>query len=194
MTPKLEPLKPDLFVVRGLLDPALCRHVIDITDCSRTNTAGIEIGTTNADIRSSDMLSLDSADPLLQSSNQLLLDKVGIIQQLLLDYYGATFPHCEPCSILRYREGQFYRRHIDNWLLSSRLEEAQRGVPTRDVSIVGYLNDDFEGGETYFDRQSLKVRPEQGTVLVFPSFFTYPHQALPVTQGQKYAFTTWLFH
>ncbi|MGK7913854.1 MAG: prolyl hydroxylase family protein [Synechococcus sp.] len=194
MTPNLEPLRPDLFIVRGLLDSTLCQQVIDVTECTRPQIAGIEVGVTNADIRSSDMLSLDSADPLLQSTNQLLLDKVGVIQKLLLDYYGATFPHCEPCSVLRYRKGQFYRRHIDNWLLSSRLEEAERGVPTRDVSIVGYLNDEFEGGETYFDRQSLTVKPEQGTVLVFPSYFTYPHQALPVTKGQKYAFTTWLFH
>ena len=194
VTPKLEPLKPDLFVVRGLLEPELCRHVIDITECTRMKTAGIELEVTNTDIRSSDMLSLNFSAPLLQSTNQLLLDKVGTIQKLLLDYYGATFPHCEPCSILRYRTGQFYRRHVDNWLLSSRLEEAERGVPTRDISIVGYLNDDFNGGETYFDRQSLKVKPEQGTVLVFPSFFTYPHQALPVSQGQKYVFTTWLFH
>jgi hypothetical protein len=63
-----------------------------------------------------------------------------------------------------------------------------------DISVVGYLNDDFEGGETAFDRQELQIRPKQGAVLVFPSFFTYPHQALAVTSGRKYVFTTWLYH
>ncbi|MEM8714246.1 MAG: hypothetical protein AAGE92_00480 [Cyanobacteria bacterium P01_G01_bin.4] len=72
MTPKLEPLKPDLFVVKGLLELALCRHVIEIAECARTKTAGIEVGVTNADIRSSDMLSLDSGDPLLSVQTHLL--------------------------------------------------------------------------------------------------------------------------
>jgi prolyl 4-hydroxylase len=78
--------------------------------------------------------------------------------------------------------------------LSSRFEEIAQGVPTRDVSIVGYLNEDFTGGETFFDRQNIKIKPQKGSAIVFPSYYTHPHQSLPVDTGQKYAFTTWLFH
>ncbi len=119
---------------------------------------------------------------------------MGQIQAGLYEYYGIAFPHAEACSLLRYREGQFYRRHVDNLLLGSRLEEAKQGLPTRDISVVGYLNDDFEGGTTWFDRQNLEVKPRTGCVIVFPAYYTHPHQSLLVTRGQKYAFTTWLFH
>jgi prolyl 4-hydroxylase len=107
---------------------------------------------------------------------------------------SVTFTDLKICSILRYQPGQAYKRHVDNLLLSSRLEEVAQGVPTRDISIVGYLNQGFEGGETYFDRQNLKVKPQTGHVIVFPSYYTHPHQSLPVTRGCKYAFTSWLFH
>lgn len=192
--PVLEPLASDIFWVKGLLEPSVCQHVMDVAECAPFELAGLELGTTDSQIRNNDLLYLDRPEPLLQSTNQLLLGNVSVIQRLLFEHYGIRFPHAEACSILRYRQGQSYRRHVDNLLLGSRLEEAERGVPTRDVSVVGYLNDDFEGGETYFDRQDLTVRPLQGAALVFPSFFTFPHQALPVKRGQKYAFTTWLFH
>jgi predicted 2-oxoglutarate/Fe(II)-dependent dioxygenase YbiX len=119
---------------------------------------------------------------------------VGWVQDWLGGQYGISFPVAETCSVLRYGPDQAYRRHVDNLLLGSRFEEAQRQLPTRDISVVGYLNDDFAGGETAFDRQELQIRPKQGTVLVFPSFFTYPHQALAVTSGRKYVFTTWLYY
>jgi prolyl 4-hydroxylase len=78
--------------------------------------------------------------------------------------------------------------------LSSQFEEVTRNVPIGDVSVVGYLNEDFTGGETFFDRQDVKVKPQQGSAIVFSSDYTHSHQSLPVITGQKYAFTSWLFH
>lgn len=188
-------LGSDILVVEHLLDQALCSHLIQVVECCKFDVAGIEVGRQDTQIRDNDLLYLDGEqNALLGSTNQLLIDKIGIIQHLLLKRYGIRFPHAETCSILRYQTGQAYKRHVDNLLLSSRLEEVALGIPTRDVSIVGYLNHDFEGGETYFDRQGLTVKPQIGHVLVFPAYYTHPHQSLPVINGCKYAFTSWLFH
>lgn len=190
----LTDLGADVLLFEQLLDAELCHHVIQIAQCHQFETAGIQLETVKTQIRSNELLFLTEDNSLLSSTNQLLLDRVGIIQQSLYQIYGVKFPQSESCSILRYQPGQYYKRHIDNLLLASRLDEVAHGIPTRDVSVVGYLNDDFEGGETFFDRQNLKVKPQLGNVLVFPSYYTHPHQALPVTKGQKYSFTTWLFH
>lgn len=194
MASSLTDLGADIFLVEGLLDSALCNHIIQIAGCCKFELAGIELETVQTQIRSNELLYLSNENSLLSTTNQLLLGRVAIIKQLLHHHYGVKFSHTETCSILRYQPGQFYKRHIDNLLLPSRLDEVAQGVPTRDVSIVGYLNDDFEGGETFFDRQNLKIKPQQGSVVVFPSYYTHPHQSLPVSKGQKYAFTTWLFH
>lgn len=194
MNSTLKPLGADIFLVENLFDAALCQHIREIAECCSFKTAGIELGTVDDRIRSNDLLYLGEGNDLMRSTDRLVLGRVAIIQRLLYEHYGIKFPHSESCSILRYRSGQYYKRHVDNLLLESRLQEAAQGVPTRDVSVVGYLNDDFEGGETFFDRQDIKVKPKQGAVLVFPAYYTYPHQSLPVTQGTKYAFSTWLFH
>lgn len=192
--PKLTPLGSEIFLVKDALDPAICQHILEIAKTCEFDTAGILVNTVDNSVRQSDVIELGGSEPLLYSTNQLLFSKLAIVQTLLFQTYGVKFPFAEPCSILRYREGQFYKRHVDNILLSSRFQEVDEGIPTRDISVVGYLNDGFEGGETYFDRQDIKVRPEAGAILVFPAYFTHPHESLPVTKGEKYAFTSWLFH
>ena len=177
---QLTDLGNEIFVVEELIEPSLCEHILQITEQFNLKKAAIELTKVDQQIRSNSSLLLDNKDSLLQSTNDLLLSKIAVIQKLLLQHYGIAFPHAETCSILRYESGEFYRRHVDNLLLASRFQEVTQGVPTRDVSIVGYLNEDCEGGETYFDRQDLKVKPKTGSVLIFPSFWTHPHQSLPV--------------
>ncbi len=185
----------DILLVEDLIQPALCAHIIEVALCCKFNPSGILINVVDTDVRNGGILSLSDQEGTLEgSTNQLLLGQIQIIQKLLFKHYGVKFPHAEVCSILRYLPGQSYKRHVDNLLLSSRFVELANGIPTRDISIVGYLNDDFEGGETFFDRQNIKVKPKAGSVLVFPAFYTHPHQALPVIRGTKYAFTSWLFH
>ena len=139
----------EILLVEHLIEPSLCDQIIQVCECVGYEAAGIQIGTLDKQIRNSQILPLDRNHSLLQSTHELLLHKVDIIQKMLYQYYGVAFPHNEPCSILKYEPGEFYRRHIDNMLLPSRLEEAKRGIPTRDVSVVGYLNEGFVGGETY---------------------------------------------
>ncbi|NJM56604.1 MAG: iron-regulated protein [Synechococcales cyanobacterium RU_4_20] len=185
-------LAPEIFLFEQLLTPLVCQHLIEISQLYPPIPAGVELGRVEADIRSNGMLRLED-DPLLASTNELLLAQVSYIQNWLHGHYGIRFTQAEACSILCYDKGQFYQRHVDNLLMASRECEAEASVPTRDISIVGYLNEGFEGGETYFDRQELKVVPQLGSVLVFPSFYAYPHQSLPVITGRKYAWTTWLY-
>ncbi len=192
--PTLTPLGHEIYLLRELLEPSFCQHIIQVAECQQLQPAGILLKDVDKDVRSNETWKLGDSDPLAQSTNQLLMGKLKTLQNLLFEHYGIHFPYAENCSILRYRAGQFYQRHVDNILLASRFQEAQQGIPTRDISVVGYLNDGFEGGETYFDRQAIKVIPEAGSVLVFPSYFTHPHASLPVQSGEKYAFTSWLFH
>lgn len=184
----------DIFIIENLLSPELCEAILRLVSSLKLEQAGIQIMQFDSTIRSNHLLYLGDPDPQLHYINQLLITQVSLIQDFLKQHYGIYFSQIEPCSILQYQSGQFYKRHVDNLLFSSRLEEAAKGVPTRDVSVVGYLNDRFEGGETYFDRQKLKITPKQGAVIVFPAYWTHPHASLPVVTGTKYSFTTWLFH
>lgn len=193
-SPRLLDLGQDILLVEKLLDATLCQHIIQVAECIQFDPSKILMGVVDREVRSGGLLPLDGDDPLQKSTQDLLYEKIKIIQGLIYGHYGIDFPNVERFSILRYRVGEGYRRHVDNLLLASRMMEVAEGIPTRDISIVGYLNQDFSGGETFFDRQDVKVIPQTGSVLVFPSSFTHPHQALPVQWGVKYAFTTWLYY
>ena len=91
-------------------------------------------------------------------------------------------------SLLRYEEGQAYGWHVDQRLtFAGGGSECQ--ADNRLISAVVYLNDDFEGGETEMFGRTWA--PKAGQALFFPSSWTYPHQALPVISGTKYAIVTW---
>lgn len=87
----------------------------------------------------------------------------------------------EPYTILRYNYQQEYKAHYDGTTQTARA-----------VSVIIYLNDDYEGGEIEFPNFSFKIKPEPGSMFVFPSNFAYTHIAHPIASGTKYAIVTWL--
>ena len=97
-------LGADILLVEQLLDSTLCSHILQITECCEFKQAEIELETVKTQIRSNELLYLSSENSLLNSTNQLLLGRVAIIQQLLYQYYNVI-PHAEACSILRYHSG-----------------------------------------------------------------------------------------
>ena len=56
-----------------------------------------------------------------------------------------------------------------------------------------YLNDvPGPGGETEFLYQDVRIRPEQGKLILFPPFWTHEHRGVTLAQGVKYIATTWV--
>lgn len=84
-------------------------------------------------------------------------------------------------DLLKYEEGEFYRRHTDD----------TKKIPRRfSISIV--VNDEFTGGDfVFFD--TYKVKLKTGDCLVFPSNICFPHEIKEVTEGTRYSIVTWLF-
>ena len=82
-----------------------------------------------------------------------------------------------PLSISKYFVGKEMGPHCDNY-------EGTINGPV--ISVVGYLNDDYEGGELYFKEQDIKIKPSAGSVVIFPSKEPYFHQSLPTKSGVKY--------
>lgn len=87
----------------------------------------------------------------------------------------------EGYSFLRYLPGEFYTLHTDN---------STRKLP-RTLSGIFVLNDNYGGGELCFPVQELTLKPKAGTVILFPSSFTHPHQVKAVMSGVRYSVVTW---
>jgi predicted 2-oxoglutarate/Fe(II)-dependent dioxygenase YbiX len=89
-------------------------------------------------------------------------------------------------DILKYDEGQYFKEHVD-------LIPGHACFQHRQLSILVYLNDDYGGGETYFSKQELQLKPPAGSIALFPPFYTHPHTSKPITSGTKYVVVTWLY-
>lgn len=66
-----------------------------------------------------------------------------------------------------------------------------QGISSRVLSSVMYLNDNYEGGEIEFLNSNVKIRPEAGSIIFFPSNFLYVHEVFPITQGFRYSMPHW---
>lgn len=86
----------------------------------------------------------------------------------------------------RYEVGTEMRLHCDH--IRSLFDGVTKGIPV--LSVLGALNDDYEGGELLFWGGE-KIDLRAGSVMVFPSNFMYPHEVKKVTRGARYSFVSW---
>jgi len=92
--------------------------------------------------------------------------------------------HSNQSEFLMYDVNGKYETHTDTF--------HQRSNETRKLTVLAFLNDDFEGGKFYIQNSHKRMYPQQtpGTVIVFPSFM--PHGVEPVTKGIRYSIVTWM--
>lgn len=87
----------------------------------------------------------------------------------------------EAINFIKYGPGQHFQEHTDHGFSYNCV-----------VSLVGYVNDDYTGGEIFFRVQNIKYKPKAGDLFIFPSNYMYPHRAMPVIDGTKYSLVTML--
>jgi hypothetical protein len=95
--------------------------------------------------------------------------------------YNSKMEYWEVMNFIKYGPGQHFQEHADHGFSYSAT-----------VSLVGYPNDDYEGGGLYFPKLNLNLKPEAGDLYIFPSTYLFSHVALPVTEGTKYSIVTML--
>ena len=93
--------------------------------------------------------------------------------------YNLSLEYEEATNFVKYNEGQHFSVHADSGFSYSCA-----------VSTIGYINDDYEGGEYLMPYQDIKFTPEKGDLIMHPSDFVYAHSSLPVSKGTKYSVVT----
>jgi hypothetical protein len=92
-------------------------------------------------------------------------------------YWGIDVTYYEAFNFVKYEgEGQEFKIHADHGPHYNTT-----------VSIVVYLNEDYDGGEIHFPRlDKLTYLPKTGDIAIFPSNYIYEHASLPMKSGTKY--------
>ena len=168
---------------RNILSEDECRLMVKRTEPTEpaTTITGVDRSIRNCYVKRID-------DP---ESDKILFRCVGKI----LEEYSEEFNYLKSYSVdssyndtgydmLKYvgSENGFYAEHVDNGF----------NVNSRKLSVSFILNEEYTGGQFSFSNNSYVVEPSTGSAVVFPSNFCFPHQILPVSNGNRYSVITWI--
>lgn len=79
-----------------------------------------------------------------------------------------------------------------NDLFDTHVDVQDYSSARRFLTFIWYLNDVNEGGETIFIDQSIK--PKEGTLLIFPPLWMFPHKGSEPISNEKYILHTYLHY
>lgn len=171
----------DCYKVDNAISKEFCKRIIAEYTKPEVEKLPPEIGNiagnVNLDIRNVQRLQLP-----LYAGIGATLTAIGL--QVNHEIWQYHITHSNQSEFLMYDIHGKYETHVDTF--------HQRSNETRKLTVLAFLNDDFEGGKFYIQNSHERLYPQQtpGTVLVFPSFM--PHGVEPVTKGVRYSIVTWM--
>lgn len=88
----------------------------------------------------------------------------------------------------KYSDSATMAEHCDH--IHDMFDGERKGIPI--LSVVGLLNDEFEGGNFVILKDEV-IPLTKGDIVIFPSLFLYPHRVESVTNGTRYSFASWVW-
>lgn len=181
----------DVEEIPGFLTPEECQKIIEL---SNGKLFPSKVYSQNDDLLSSDTR---------QSQQCWLTDENPIIKNISdkVKEYTKTYNNKqEQLQVVNYTKGGFFSPHYDacegNADFCKRMDGDQG---PRILTVLFYLNDDFEGGETIFPKINKLVKPQKGKAVIFRNVDkdgVIIRQALhggePIKSGEKWIANKWI--
>lgn len=168
----------------------LCDELIDYFEKSDKKKTG-KIGKGEIDKKRKNSTDL-SMSPYPDDLDDAPKEYLDVLLKVINEYKKLYF-YCdkqkeewgmrEPFNIQRYfpNEG-FYQWHCERGGLAK---------ADRHLVFMTYLNDVVDGGETEWYYQKIKIKPEKGLTVIWPTDWTYTHRGLTSPIQTKYIATGW---
>lgn len=173
--------EPLILILENVLSHAECDTLIDLAK-DRMQRAKIGKSHEISEIRTNSSMFLE------ESENEW----VERIETRVSELMNIPVSNAEPLQILHYKAGEQYRSHVDYF---SSIDVVNNRIST----LVIYLNDVEEGGETYFPSLRFAVTPKKGNAVYFEYFYNDKqlneltlHGGNPVVTGEKWVATQWM--
>jgi hypothetical protein len=133
---------------------------------------------------------IESNDKFYKEKMQVSVELFSGLGKAFEHYSTIMYPYAgrnikgkvDQVSILKYEKSGYLPEHID------------QGISSRVLSVVAYLNDDYEGGEITFTsvgNGGITIKPEAGSAVFFPSNYVGSHKINEIKSGIRYAVPNW---
>lgn len=170
----------ETFIYQSLIDPALCRRIIEDFERRGNHIQAHSIrGYTY----------LTSADLDVDLVTEYEFEMRQVLQEYNQKYLYSKETICSyemyfPYNVQKYQPGN----HYSVWHCENNGEPQYR---KRHLSFITYLNDVTDAGETEFLYQNMKVTPKQGLTAIWPAGFTHTHRGIASPTQVKYIIQGW---
>lgn len=186
---------PRIFTIENFLPRPVCAWLIAQTrkrlEAARVKDPGRGAAAVNA-VRTNTGAGFSSLEPDIV----LHLARMRVAAAI-----GMPLMHQEPTNVLHYDPGQEYRPHFD--FITAENEHAFASeiaaFGQRVCTVLVYLNEGYEGGETEFPRLDWRYKGKTGDALVFWNVSAQGerernalHAGLPVIKGEKWLYSQWV--
>ncbi|WP_041967556.1 2OG-Fe(II) oxygenase [Mesobacillus selenatarsenatis] len=172
--------EPLIVILGNVLSDEECDELMKL---SKDKLQRSKIGNT----REVDQLRTSSSTFIEDAENEI----VARVEKRISQIMNIPDEHGEGLQILNYKIGQEYKAHFD--FFTSNVSNP------RISTLVMYLNDVEQGGETYFPKLNFSVSPQKGSAVYFEYFYDNQdlndltlHGGAPVVIGDKWAATQWM--
>ena len=147
---------------------------------------------------------LDSYDDKFRKSDQTWMSRshhpvLEKLSKISYELTGLPQDNQEMIQVVRYEKGGKFDAHFDPCVKSEDIcNQMNRGAGQRKTTLLIYLNDVMQGGETEFVNLRRKIKPEKGKGILFWStdddenvYKESLHRGSEVVEGEKWIATIW---
>lgn len=178
------------FIAGWYIDKEICDKLIDYFYASDNKVQGLG-GPKIGEVDSKSKISMDLH---VDMQNPVVIEYCSKLYKVI-EKYIELYPYCNSYSSFGLKEVfniQYYKPSEGYFKYHTERFSPQEPFVSRHLVFMTYLNDVTEGGETEWYHQKLKISPEKGLTVIWPSDWTFTHRGLPSLSQEKYIATGWL--
>jgi prolyl 4-hydroxylase len=127
----------------------------------------------------------------IKDNESLISKKITNIAKILTK---KPVENMEELQLVEYDTNGYFKQHYD-----PTINEKNSNINDRAYTLLFYLNNVEDGGETYFNKLNLKVSPSKGDAVFFKSLDEKQvllnnslHQGMEIKKGKKYICNKWI--
>lgn len=181
---------PDISIYQNFLSEQECYDII-WSSLTFTRSKGLDPITAQSNVVTERTSSTAQIETTIGNNlQQKIYDSI----RYKFDNNYLNLSHFENLQVQLYEKNQEYLPHYDFF----DMKDPDFIKNNRIATIIIYLNEDFVGGETWFPKLDLKIKPEIGKMLYFDYKYSRNlneltiHAGCPVDEGEKYIITSWI--
>lgn len=202
-------------IIKNFFSPAACKKLVSLVQEDEESKRKAKVkkevftGIVQADVveeyRKTNIYKLDTF------YNNYYDEQFIKYRPVIESYFSLALTLSTDVQVLEYKKGFFYVKHADD--SSEVIDKNQQTIgfksvaPQRKLSTVFFATShishacedtqNFSGGELIFnylynkEGEVVKIRPEAGDMIIFPSNPYFSHEVLPVEKGYRLTLVQW---